>query len=295
MKESTQQVTLLLADISGSTPLYEKVGNSAAFTLVGECLDRLREVLQAHGGVFVSSKGDDVLGTFTNASDALDTAREMLAQQRNSPLDVHIGIHFGDTIYFRGDVYGDTVNMAARLSSLAKSGEILASGSFVDHLPDDQKRWLLLLDNITLKGKSASTRIYTLIEHGEAERTRIVASGAPSDSKIQTPPLQPMVTLAYDGQEYGCTEREPLTIGRADDCGLVIGKPWVSRHHARINPRQGRMELEDQSSAGTYVVTQDGYEFFIHRDDVLLTGSGIISPTMRPDAAEAEIVRYHVR
>jgi adenylate cyclase len=294
VNESTQEVSLLLADISGSTPLYEEIGDSSAFNLVGACLDGLKEVLLAHDGVFISSKGDDVLGTFANASNALKTARAMLLQQADSPLDIHVGIHSGHIINFRGDVYGDTVNMAARLASLAKSGEILASGSFVDQLPSEEKRWFHALESITLKGKSASTRLYTLLEHGETERTRVVSIGISSHSDSQPPQSRKSVTLEYDGAEYRCTERKSLIIGRADECDLVIGKPWISRHHARINPRHGRIEFEDQSSSGTYVVTQDGFEFFLHRDNVLLTGSGIISPAVKPDADEAEIIRYQV-
>ncbi len=257
-------------------------------------MDGLKEVLLAHDGVFISSKGDDVLGSFANASNALKTARAMLLQQADSPLDIHVGIHSGHIINFRGDVYGDTVNMAARLASLAKSGEILASGSFVDQLPREEKRWFHALDSITLKGKSASTRLYTLLEHGETERTKVVSIGTSSHSDSQLLQPRKSVTLEYDGVEYRCAERKSLIIGRADECDLVIGKPWISRHHARINPRHGRIEFEDQSSSGTYVVTQDAFEFFLHRDNVLLTGSGIISPALKPDADEAEIIRYQV-
>ena len=54
------------------------------------------------------------------------------------------------------------------------------------------------------------------------------------------------------------------------------------------------MQLSDQSSSGSFVTTQDGYEFLLKRETVLLTGSGSISPGVPATAPEAEVIRYEV-
>ena len=85
-----------------------------------------------------------------------------------------------------------------------------------------------------------------------------------------------------------------MSIGRAPECDLVIGQPWISRRHAVVTVRRGKVAIEDRSSSGTYVTIGNGRELFMHRESALLTGSGIISPAMRPSDAGAEIVHYEI-
>jgi hypothetical protein len=54
------------------------------------------------------------------------------------------------------------------------------------------------------------------------------------------------------------------------------------------------VQLTDQSSSGSFVTAQDGYEFLLKRETVLLTGSGTISPGVPATAPEAEVIRYEV-
>jgi hypothetical protein len=56
--------------------------------------------------------------------------------------------------------------------------------------------------------------------------------------------------------------------------------------------KRGKIQIDDQSSAGTYVTVHDGRELLIRRETAFLTGSGIISPTVRPTDAGAEIIHY---
>ena len=71
MSENDLEVAILMADISGSSALYEDVGDTNALRLVGICLDNLRAIVEREGGTFIRSKGDDVLAIFADASAAL--------------------------------------------------------------------------------------------------------------------------------------------------------------------------------------------------------------------------------
>ena len=79
-------------------------------------------------------------------------------------LAIKIGIHFGPTLRgMGGDVYGDAVNMAARISSLARPGETLLSGDAVSLLPSKFQPRLRVLDSATFKGKTIASNVYILV------------------------------------------------------------------------------------------------------------------------------------
>src|SRR5258708_7390307 len=142
MSSDESAVALLLADITGSTPLYEAVGDAAALGRIGDCLDRLRSIVAEEGGTFIRSKGDDVLCYFVDPCSALRAARRM---QSTGPLAIHAGVHFGPVIHAHDDIFGDAVNLTARLAAAAKAGEVLISQSIVDRLPESETRNLRAL------------------------------------------------------------------------------------------------------------------------------------------------------
>ena len=149
MPENDLEVAILMADISGSSALYEDVGDIDALRLVGICLDNLSAIVEREGGTCIRSKGDDVLAIFDDAAAALSASRAMLSQQKTgSSLAIHVGATFGNIIRARDDIFGDSVNTAARLSSMAKPGELLASDSFVERLPEADRRRMHPLDTI---------------------------------------------------------------------------------------------------------------------------------------------------
>ena len=296
MSRSEYDAAILMADITGSTPLYEDVGDAAALALVGECLDALRSVVDRHGGKFIRTKGDDVLCAFTDASAALKAAREILSNQFEHSLGVHIGIHFGHIIHARDDIFGDAVNSTARLAAFAKAGETLATQDFVDQLPDSDTEYFRVFDNITFKGKASPTEIFKLLDDGAIKATDVALGHASGHTRTQHEQIVPevTVTLRHAGNSYVCNESVRLSIGRSMECDVVIDQPWISREHLTIAVRRGKVQLSDQSSTGTYVSIDDGYDFFMRRETVLLTASGVISPATRPGDLSAEMVHYQI-
>lgn len=296
MPSTERESAILLADITGSTPLYEAVGDAAALRQIADCVDRLQAIVQEQDGKFLRSKGDDVLCTFKDPSSALRAVRRMLSVQSRGSLAIHAGIHYGRVIHARGDIFGDAVNLTARLATLAKSGEVLISRNFVDRLPGAEVQSLRLLDTITFKGKSESTEVYSLLRDDTALRTEAAFGRGFGQTRmlhqLATPELS--VTLRYGGRLQTCEEGASFTIGRSAGCDLVIGQPWVSRKHATVSVRQGKVQLEDSSSSGTYVTTCEGDEFFMRRETMILPGSGIISPALQPSEETAEVIHFTV-
>ena len=137
-------LTFLFTDLRGSTELYDRVGDLAAFDLVRAHFQVLNEIVAAEAGAVVKTIGDAVMATFPTPDRALAAALRMreamhrLNDGHNGhDLLLKIGIHEGPCLAVvlndRQDYFGTTVNIAARVQGLADSRSILATGPVVTH------------------------------------------------------------------------------------------------------------------------------------------------------------------
>jgi len=136
-------LTFLFTDLKGSTQLYQRVGDLAAFDLVRTHFRVLHEIVAAEAGAIVKTIGDAVMATFASPERAVAAALRMreamrrLNDQRGSEdLILKIGIHEGPCLAVmlneRQDFFGQTVNIASRVQGLATSQSILATGPVVE-------------------------------------------------------------------------------------------------------------------------------------------------------------------
>ncbi|MBP2237152.1 class 3 adenylate cyclase [Sinorhizobium kostiense] len=170
-------LTFLFTDLRGSTELYERVGDLAAFDLVRAHFTVLNEIVAAEAGAVVKTIGDAVMATFPTPDRALAAAMRMreamrsLNEERGSEdLLLKIGIHEGPCIAVnlneRQDYFGQTVNIASRVQHLATSREIFATGSVLG----DPRAASLLSDrglspmahNVTLRGITNEISIFAI-------------------------------------------------------------------------------------------------------------------------------------
>lgn len=123
--------TVLFTDIEGSTSLLQRLGNLGSRQITREVEEMTRSSLRKHGGNEVKTMGDGVMAWFTMASAGLDAAIDLqrsLAMRHNElGVRVRIGLSAGEPIEEGDDLYGATVNQAARIMSLAQGGEIFVS------------------------------------------------------------------------------------------------------------------------------------------------------------------------
>jgi adenylate cyclase len=293
MDQERLLAAVLLADVVGSTPLYERIGDDAALHQVSDCLDAMREIVARHGGDFIHSKGDDVLSLFESPEAALRAVCQISRQLTEGPLSARIGLHFGAVIRARGEVFGDVVNVTARLSTTANPGEVLISQSFCEALSAGSRSGLRLLDKMALKGKQELFDVYTLWSDDGPLRTQITSRGTITGRRSIPPRLAKLV-IRYGDQLRSCRNNEFVTIGRSPECNIVVERPWVSRHHATFTISNGRARLIERSSSGTFVSMGPGHEVFVRREDILLFGSGVISPGLRSSLGDAQILHYEI-
>jgi class 3 adenylate cyclase len=170
-------LTFLFTDLRGSTELYERVGDLAAFDLVRAHFRVLHEIVAAEAGAVVKTIGDAVMATFSSPDRAVAAAirmrtamRELNAERGREDLLLKIGIHEGPCIAVnlndRQDYFGQTVNIASRVQGLATARDIFATGSVVG---DEQTSGLLgrnglepVAQSAALRGIAAAVDIYAI-------------------------------------------------------------------------------------------------------------------------------------
>ncbi len=170
-------LTFLFTDLKGSTALYQRVGDLAAYDLVRQHFRALYDVVAAEAGAVVKTIGDAVMATFPTPDRALAAALHMReemarinAERRNEDLLLKIGIHEGPclavTLNDSQDYFGQTVNIAARVQSLASSRAIFATKSVVE---DPGAAKILessglqpTMQRAALRGIAAETTVYEI-------------------------------------------------------------------------------------------------------------------------------------
>jgi class 3 adenylate cyclase len=217
----TGTVTLLLADVEGSTRLWETQPD--AMTAAVARLDRtLSDLLAAHGGVrpVEQGEGDSFVVAFARASEAAACALE-LQRAPLAPIRLRIGVHTGEVqLRDEGNYVGPTINRTARLRDLGHGGQTLLSGTtddlVVDALPADV--WLTDLGRHELRGVARPERVVQLChpdirndfpplraskpvaaEHLPVQLTSFVGRGAEIDDVRQTLVANRLVTLTGAG------------------------------------------------------------------------------------------------
>ena len=91
----------------------------------------VRPALDRHGGREIKNTGDGFLASFPSVNEALDAAVDIQNGFANLPLKLRIGLNLGDVIEENGDIFGDGVNVAARLEAMAEPGSIFVSAAVV--------------------------------------------------------------------------------------------------------------------------------------------------------------------
>ena len=292
------QMAVLFADVTGSTGLYHRLGNDLAKQLVDEHLQRLVDITRDFDGVLIKTIGDEIMCTFSDVSNAVRAAGEMqmavkrmgqLATDPEARLRIQIGFHWGAVIVDGSDVFGDTVNVAARMVSMAKPEQILLTRNVVDALPDILRPTVRFYDQATVKGKLDQVETFELIWE-VSEMTML------SDQKAVMPRPQ-----AHSSLSLRCGERQlrldrsvrSITLGRSEYNGLQVDNPLASRQHASIEYRRGRFVLIDQSVNGTYLESSDGQSLLLKREEYTLPDAGRLGLGEKPGARPGTEVVFH--
>ncbi|MEM7541505.1 MAG: adenylate/guanylate cyclase domain-containing protein [Pseudomonadota bacterium] len=296
MAPKTANLAILFADISGSTRLYELLGDAPARAKVAGCLTTLTEVTDRHSGTVIKTIGDEIMCTFPSAEDAVNAACEMhemleddaTEQTAAGPisLTIRVGLHYGPAILEAGDVFGDAVNVAARMAAMAKGTQIITTQTTVEELSPILKASTRFIDRAPVKGKKETMDIFEVLWQQE-DVTRMSTGVIPAE-----PVIRAELNLTYHTQEHTMNdERTQVVMGRSKTADISVAESLASRQHVRIEYRRGKFFIIDQSTNGTYVRLSDG-DAFLRREEMQLNGAGEISLGRAFDEDPQEIVRF---
>ena len=297
MSPKTTNIAIMFADISGSTRLFEVLGDATARVTVSDTLELLTKVIHIHNGTVIKTIGDEVMCTFPTADDSANAATEMqetledandMREEDSPEIKIRVGMHFGPALLEGGDVFGDAVNVAARMAAQAKGGQIITTKSTVDLLQPIMRASTRFVDRAPIKGKKEDIEIFEIIWQ-EEDVTRM-ATGM-----LQDPPKVPKVSLevSYGGKTVILDQNKSgLVMGRSQACDLPVNEKLASRQHVRIELRRNKFFIIDQSTNGSHISLDNADDAFLRREEMHISGNGRISLGKSFAEGPTEIVTF---
>ncbi|MCC7107770.1 MAG: CHAT domain-containing protein [Deltaproteobacteria bacterium] len=300
LERHASDMAVLFTDIVGSTAFFEQRGDIEGFALVRRHNDLLFPVVKEHGGRIVKTIGDSIMAVFDDATRGLACAvamQEKLAAETGTAavekIKVRIGVHWGRVLRDGDDVFGDTVNTAARINSAAEGDEVLVSQALLEVLPAAHGFVTTPRQAVTAKGKSAPVAVVavawsaaqkedaaarapaakeTLVleimrapgglrvcARDPAERGTVKAyADVPLDTAEIERLGEPFATLAHDGGQaaYG-----PALVEKGQQL-FARALPAAVRERLLQTPRRTlRLDLEDSLVHAPWELMHDGQEF----------------------------------
>lgn len=300
--------TVLFADLRGSTSMYETLGNADATAVVTQSVALIARIVGHHGGRVVKTLGDGLLAMFETPDSAVTAAGEMheslerigapgdgglASHARAVPLKLQVGLAHGEVIELSGDVFGDAVNVAARLIDHAGDNETLVTSNVFEGLGAVEQSRFRSLDRMQLRGRVEPVHVYLLEAARRFGDTAATAFGDFASSTSVEPEGIRLVWLDQN-RVYAGTSL-PLILGRSPQANYMIDDTRVSRSHARIVWHGGTFQLTDLSYNGTYVrFDHDPEVIGLRRGHCTLHGSGVIGLGATPTDAASPTVRFEI-
>jgi class 3 adenylate cyclase len=302
------ECTLLFADLRGSTSMYETLGNTDATAVVSRSVALLARIVGQHQGQVVKTLGDGLMATFGTPALAVAAADDMhesleridvpkaagrAAPARAVPLRLQVGLAHGEVVEMAGDVFGDAVNVAARLLDHAGDNETLVTADVLSRLPTFEQVRFRSLDRLQLRGRVEPVHVHLLEAMRRFGDTVATAFGDIGPGMAVEPEGIRLVWMDRN-RVYSGTSL-PLVLGRSPQATYMIDDTRVSRSHARVAWHGGTFQLTDLSYNGTYVrFDHDPKIISLRRGSCTLHGSGVIGLGAPPSDASSPSVRFEI-
>ncbi len=168
--EHTREFAIVFSDLVGSTALFDSRGDIEGLSILRRYRELLKPVVERHRGWVVKTIGDALMAAFESPADAVRAAgavQRALAEARAGeagpvPLHARIGLHAGRVLLDQGDVFGDAVNIAARLQGEARKDEVILSRALYEQVSHEVDMEAFSRGHVSLKGKPAPVSTVSL-------------------------------------------------------------------------------------------------------------------------------------
>lgn len=189
--EFTRKVTIMFTDIKGSTSFYEQRGDLDGRMMVHRHNELVMPQIEANKGVLIKTIGDATMSRYEDPADGVRAAMQIQQKLREhnktsavgEQIHVRIGLNTGMGIVEEKDVFGDVVNVAARVESLADGGEIFVTEDTYREVKNNDEFIFRFADAAQVRGKKEALKAYRLVWHEEGLHLGVTRKGPQAASK----------------------------------------------------------------------------------------------------------------
>ena len=280
MSATQRKLIVMFADVSGSTALFERLGDKEAMHAVERCLKRMKRSIDGYKGKTIQAVGDELQQRIAD-----------LPPVSGLKLTIRIGLHCGEVADDGKKLTGPAVATAARIAGIARRDQILCSSLLVKALGETSfisADPVPELGSVTEEGVALSLFQINWPSYQGATANSAHSTFGPSS----TTPIE-RLCVRYRGKAFLLDDKTPvLTIGRDLGCKLIIDDRKASRQHARVERRGDGFYLVDTSTNGCFVTLTGRQEVMIRRHEIQLENRGQISFGNSGNDPSAEIAEF---
>lgn len=180
----TKILTVMFTDLKGSTSIAEAMGDIETRMLIKHHTDIVLPIIKKHNGVLIKTIGDGTFSSFEKAQDGVRAAAQIqkgiddfnVRRMTKNPLLIRIGLHTGNCIVEKNNIFGDVVNTASRFEASANPGDIYISEETYEAMSDKAEIYCRFIKTITFMGKKEPVKVYKVFwNKSEITEKRVVA------------------------------------------------------------------------------------------------------------------------
>ena len=287
-----RNIVVMFTDIQGSTAYFDKHGDAAGLLMVHQCNDILHKIVETHGGRVIKTIGDGMLATFEDCGKSVEAGVKMQhglcdldqAKAEGEHIAIRIGIHYDTGIVRSRDVFGDVVNVASRIESVAQARQIVISESLYDRVVNLGFQ-LVKLGRFLLKGKKTERTLF-----------EVVWDRAPHDGAGQAPPhgdkpssrgfrLQLIDKTGAIQAEYPVSKS--LTVGRSKADITFPDDHAMAPSGARFFLDDEQLFVQDLSGGAENIFMRIAGGYTLQDQDIVLMGRQVFKFREIPGAMSA--------
>lgn len=297
MQQAAANVSVLVADIIPDKAPLGHLSTNRSCRIMGDLLKDLSGIVRINNGELNQTHGVGLMCSFNKADDAIVAAATMHQIMEAHPPEnwedfdspgLCIRVDTGTVIRTGNELFGNPVRLAILMQVLAKPYKTLISETTRSYLSDLQQCQTRFVGSLPDDERRAMLNVYEYVGGREADTLALEYPDQPSSAAAMDITYGPIV-LTVNAQ------RPRVTIGRMTTNNLVLNYPRVSRYHAAIELRDGKLFLLDDSVNGTYVRIGQLGPICLKCDEMQLYGQGIICPGRAAASSSPGAIHFAIR
>jgi adenylate cyclase len=288
----------LFADVCDSTSIYESIGDTQALALINRLFRALTGAIAERGGTIVKTLGDGMVVQFADADSAFHAASDLqhatqaLEESGGTKLTIKVGFTYGPVVTEGGDVFGDTVNVCARLVGLASPHQILTTQETLDALSPELRARARQLYPLKVRGRVSEVKVCEVLYRSDPDMTEALSR---TNLNLTQKKQHWILKVTYAGETVVVEPTGLIKVGRDKANELVVPSSLASRVHARIFGRGSNFVLADQSSNGTWLMIDGNTrEVQLRREEAMIGERGYIGLGGPASKSGDHVLRYRL-